>query len=440
MNIVKKFSQIQQGLKPKTLKITAIAVLVALGLLTRFIFIWQPAGVVFDEVHYGKYVNGYFKGENFFSGHPPLGVQMIALSGWLGGYKQNFRFDQIGEKFNDVSFVALRFMPNLAGALIPAVVAWFSLILGFSLISAFFAGLLLVFENALLVQSHFILIDSFLILFGFIGLSFFFISRKKDYNLIFLLPAGLFFGLSAAVKWAGLGFLLLACLTASMDLLARFSKIQLKDLGVKIAKFILCILVMPSIVYFLTVVLHFYLLSNKGPGDAFFSKDFIEGKKNIATKFIEFNKISYLSNVRWMMTAHPYSSKPYTWPFGLKPVFYWSGGDAKIYLAGNPAVWWASTSAVLVLILYLGLRKVFQDKTASILLVGYFLNLLPFAAISRVAFLYHYLSSLVFAVLILVYLLDTQKNAKTALLVLSILAAVSFLYFAPVTYGFPGYF
>lgn len=427
-------------LNPKTLKITTVAILIVLGLLSRFLFIWQPAKVVFDEVHYGKYANGYFTGENFFSGHPPLGAQLIALGGWLGGYKPNFKFDHIGEKFSDNSFIALRFMPNLAGALIPATVAVFALILGFSIMAAFSAGVLLTFENALLVQSHFILTDAFVILFGFFGLCFFFSSRQKNYNLSFLFLSGLFLGLSSAVKWTGMGFLLLASLTAALDFVKGFRGARFKDSVVVISKFIAGLLLIPFILYFLTIALHFYLLPNKGPGDVYFSKDFVEGRKNLPAKFIEFNKVSYESNVKWMMTAHPFSSRPYAWPFGLKSIFYWGGENAKIYLAGNPVIWWASTTTVLVLLLYAGLRKVLQDQTAVILLAGYFLNLLPFAAVSRVVFLYHYLSSLIFAVLILAYLLDTQKNSKTAFVILLLLALAGFIYFTPTTYGFPRYF
>lgn len=302
-------------LKPKTLKMAVVVVLILFGLLSRFFFIWLPAEVVFDEVHYGKYVNGYLKGENFFSGHPPLGIQLVALGGWLGGYNAHFKFDQIGEKFNDNSFIALRFMPNLAGALIPAVVAWFSLVLGFSVTAAFFTGLLLILENALLVQSHFIFLDAFLILFGFAGLGFFFSSRQRNYSSSFLMPAGLFFGLSSAVKWTGLGFLLLACLTAAVDFLKGSYQVRLKESAREItneigklrqfsfssglrlvrpklyylAKLTFGLLIVPFIVYFLTIALHFYLLPNQGPGDAFFSKDFLAGKKNLAAKFIEFN-------------------------------------------------------------------------------------------------------------------------------------------------------
>lgn len=138
-----------------------------------------------------------------------------------------------------------------------------------------------------------------------------------------------------------------------------------------------------------------------------------------------------------MMATHPYSSKFYTWPFGSKSIYYWSRENAQIYLVGNPVVWWASTVSVLVLLLYWGLHKVFQAKTATVLLAGYFLNLLPFAAVSRVTFLYYYLPSLIFAVLILVYLLNTQKNAKITLMLFLVLVLAGFIYFTPVTYGLP---
>lgn len=428
------------NLDSKTVKIAAVTLLVVLGIVTRFFFIWQPAEVVFDEVHYGKSANGYLRGENFFSGHPPLGLQLIALAGWLGGYRPLFSFANINEKFTDKSYIALRFMPNLAGSLIPAVVTVFLLILGASIFSAFTAGTLLVLENALLVQSHFILIDAFVILFGFIGLCFFFISRQRNYNIAFLLPAGLFFALSFSVKWAGLSFLFLALLSGTIDFFKKFPKVSLKESGKDILKFAFCLVVLPSLVYFADIVLHFKLLPNKGPGDAYFSKEFLEGQKNIFAKFKEFNKVSYVSNIRDLIVTHPYSSKWFAWPFGLRPIYYWAGEKAQIHLAGNPVIWWFSTAAVIVLLLYVGLRQALKNEVFTFLLAGYFINLLLFITVKRTTFLYHYLAALIFAILILVCLLDTQKNAKAAFTVLLLLALAGFIYFAPVTYGLPRYF
>ena len=53
--------------------------LLALGLFTRYYSLLWPRQVVFDEVHFGKFVNGYITGRYFFDIHPPLGKQLIAL-------------------------------------------------------------------------------------------------------------------------------------------------------------------------------------------------------------------------------------------------------------------------------------------------------------------------------------------------------------------------
>ena len=42
--------------------------------------------VVFDEYHFGKFVNGYITGEYFFDIHPPLGKLLLCLVAWMGGY------------------------------------------------------------------------------------------------------------------------------------------------------------------------------------------------------------------------------------------------------------------------------------------------------------------------------------------------------------------
>jgi len=408
--------------------------LIFLGFITHFLFIGQPAEVVFDEVHYGKYANGYLKGENFFSGHPPLGVEIIALGGWLGGYQPHFSFDHIGEKLTDKSYIALRFMPNLAGSLIPLTVYILAMVLGFSSGLAFLTGLLLNFENAFIVQSHFILIDPFLILFGFLGLVFFFAARKRNYVWKYLLPMSLFLAMSFSVKWTGLSFIAIAGCIALWDLII-FLKNKEQGILKRLIKLFLCFLVLPLLVYSSTFYVNFKLLSKPGPGDAFMSEEFRSGRENFIEKFIELNEADYNSNVKYLTAAHPYSSKFYTWPFMIRPIFYWVNGDARIYLLGNPIIWWLSTLAVFLLIIYIFIKK-FKDSTANILMIGYLFNFLPFMGVTtRTTFLYHYLSSLIFSIAILVYLIGKIKYSKIIFTVLFVLAIAAFLYFAPLTYG-----
>lgn len=428
--IAKRLSKI----KPRDIEILLLATLFILGFLIHFLFIWHPAEVVFDEVHYGKFVNGYLRGQSFFSGHPPLGVQLLTLGAWLGQYHPHFAFENIGEKMTDFSFVAIRFMANLAGVLIPLAVYFFLRSLKLSPRMAFLTGLFLVFDNALLVQSHYILIDAFLILFGFLGLAFFITSRDRRYDWSYLAIAGIFLGMGCAVKWTALSFVLFCGIIAFFDLLGLLFKKSFRASIELALKSLAGLVILPLIVYFFVFCIHVKLLPNPGPGDAYMSQQYRTGEENIVARFIEFNKVSYYSNVKGITGGHPYASKFYTWPFMLRSVFYWVNGDAKIYLLGNPIVWWCSTVAIFAAII-LCFRGLWKDRILRLLLMGYVVNLLPFLSIKRVVFLYHYLPALIFAVAIMVYLISSFKSSKRVFITLLVLSAVVFLYFAPLSYG-----
>jgi dolichyl-phosphate-mannose-protein mannosyltransferase len=59
--------------------------------------------------------------------HPPHGKLLIALGAKLGGFDGSFTFDHIGQPYGDQPVMALRFMPALAGTLIPLVFYFFLL-------------------------------------------------------------------------------------------------------------------------------------------------------------------------------------------------------------------------------------------------------------------------------------------------------------------------
>jgi dolichyl-phosphate-mannose--protein O-mannosyl transferase len=423
--------------KPKR-QILFLLILLFLSFGSRFLFLSHPPEVVFDEVHYGKAVNGYFKGEYFFTGHPPLGPQLIALGGFFGHYQPKFAFENIGEKFSDNSYISLRVMPALFGALIPLVLFFFLREIGFSEILAFFSSLFSIFENSLLVQSRFILIDTFWIFFGFLGLTFFFVSRRKNYNLFYLALSGISFGLGTAAKWTALSFPLFAGIVFSFDFLKEFFKKGKKEIFNFILKAIFGLGICFFISYFIPFAIHFKLLPKSGPGDIFMSKEFLSGQKNLFEKFIELNKVSYETNIKGMEASHPYSSRFYTWPFLLRPIFYWANENERIYFLGNPILWWSSALAIFFLFFLLVFSTKFQgDKRAIFILLGYLTNMLPYLNVGRVTFLYHYLPALLFAIPSLVYLVSWLKNWKKILFLISVFVILSFLYFAPLSYGLP---
>jgi len=391
-----------------------LLILILLGIGTHFAFFGHPNQTVFDEVHFGKFISGYYTHEYYFDIHPPLGKLMIAGFAKIFNFKPEFSFANIGEKFPDNKYLALRFLPSLAGALLPVVIFLLALQLKFKPQGAFIAGLLVAIENALVVQTHYILMDGFLLLFGFLALLFYF--RRK------FLWMAIFGGLTISIKWTGLTFLVLPFL---IEVFQIWKQKEFKQ----ILKLPIYFLVIPFVIYFSVFALHFSLLTKPGPGDAFMKPSFHQD--NVVTKFFQLNIEMYRSNQR-LTATHPYSSQWYSWPFMIRPIFYWVSGDSRIYLLGNPVIWWGSTVAVLLSLIY-----IIRHRIIKILLGGYFLNLLPFIGIKRVMFLYHYLTGLIFAILILVYLIEKQEHAKKIFIGLAIASVAAFIYFAPLTYGLP---
>ena len=401
-----------------------------LGLATHFLFFGHPNQTVFDEVHFGKFVSGYYTHEYYFDIHPPLGKLLIAGFGKLFDFRPEFSFAEIGDEFPDSKYMALRFLPSLAGSLLPAIIFLLASQLGFSRRSAFVAGILIALENGLLVQTRFMLMDGFLLLFGFLSLLFYFKSRSSLMANSYWLLAALFAGLAASIKWTGLTFLAVIVIIEAVKI---WREKKFSPITSAVAK----LLVIPFAVYFSVFALHFALLDKPGPGDAYMSQEFHE--KNVLKKFVELNWQMYDSNQR-LTSDHPYSSKWYSWPFMTRPIFYWVDGDARIYFLGNPAVWWASTVGVVLSIWYLvlSIKNRRKDKILILLLGAYALNLLPFIGIQRVMFLYHYMIAMVFAVLMLTYVIEKTYNERQTKIILTglvLVSAASFLYFSPLTYG-----
>jgi dolichyl-phosphate-mannose-protein mannosyltransferase len=424
----------------------AIIIIAGASVLTRFIFFGYPDQTVFDEVHFGKFIAGYYTNEYFFDIHPPLGKLLIAGFGKIFDFNPEFSFAKIGEKFPDRKYLALRFLPSLAGAMLPFIIYLLALELGYKRFFAFGAGMLVVLENSIAVQSRFILLDSILLLFGFSALFFYFLYRNRR-NCIHLLFMSLCGGLALSVKWTGLGFLALAGTVEFIDLF------QSKKWTLELGKIFIFFALIPAVLYFLVFSIHFTLLTKSGPGDAFmtsrFQKTLAENQYesrvdvkplNLFQKFVELNKQMYTSN-QGLTADHPYGSSWYTWPLMARPIYYWvdtssASNTARIYLFGNPAVWWLSSMAVIFLALETIVSRRLPGKLVSILFAGYIINLLPFIGVKRVMFLYHYMTALVIAILFLVYVIEnfSPSPRKTILGVLG-LAAALFLFFSPLTYG-----
>ncbi|KKS64570.1 MAG: hypothetical protein UV34_C0037G0001 [Parcubacteria group bacterium GW2011_GWB1_42_6] len=443
--------------------------LAVLSFAIHFAGLSHPSQVVFDEVHFGKFVTAYFTGEYYFDIHPPLGKLLIAGFAKLNGFNSVFDFEHIGKEASDNLFFTLRFLPAFFGSLFVLIFSWFAWLLVKSKKAALVAGLLILLDNAFLVQSKFILVDIFLVFFEILTLCFFLLSqRQKRFDLkwwIFGILTGISFGLTASIKWTGLavigiiGAVLIAKIFSQKFNRAIIQKEQsfsvLSRLKESAAAFAI-ISISGFLIYLIPFAIHFNLLNKSGPGDAFMSKPFQEelqfgmasGGKNLSffEKFKELNKIMYTANAG-ITGEHPYGSKWFQWPFNQKPIYYWnlenptiSGQIGKIYFSGNPILWWLAGLSVLAIIVLSFFKKYRRnlEPIFFILIVGYFANLLPFILVDRVAFMYHYLPAVCFAIMILSILLAKfWPEKKAILLAILFLVLVGFISLMPFSYGIP---
>lgn len=452
-------------MKEKILKnkeeILLIGLILLLSFATRFFYFGYPNKIVFDEVYFARFTTSYYKGEFYFDIHPPLAKLMMFA--WTKLVKANppkdFPFEKIGDPYPNNYYLFLRGLVSFFGALLPLGIYLLTKELFKNRWPAFLASFLAIFDNALLVQSRFILIDIFLLVFGVFGLYFFlrhFSQKTFSFLWFFYLFLGsLFLTASFSIKWTGLVFLGVAVF------LTFLKEKKIEFFGWRWLLVLLIFLLFYSTIFWL----HFKLLyQTGGEADKFFSPSFQKTLRNnpfendpkvqpanFYEKFIEMNLVMFTANAG-LKATHSYGSSWYSWPFLYRPIYYWYGkGDCqdcqnqkagRIYLLGNPFVWWLGLILVIFSLFWL-IFQFFQSFKKEeffailILLVGYFANLFPYLGIKRVAFLYHYFPSLIFLLSLSGFWLWKFFSKKTLFLILILLVIVyGFVFFAPLSYGF----
>jgi dolichyl-phosphate-mannose-protein mannosyltransferase len=432
-----------------------IALIIA-AFATRLWALFTPNAVVFDEVYFKGFAAHYMDGQYYFDIHPPLGKLLLGGFGHLLGLTPASMLDGTA--------LGLRLLPAIAGALLVPLVWGILRRLGASRAFAFLGAFLVLLDNALLVESRFILMDSMLLLFGLGAVYLYLIARDSHTNRrwLWLVLAALSAGAAASIKWTGLNALAIIGLVWLWDQHGRHVSWRRKLSEISLFVFI------PAVIYLSVFWIHFHLLPKTGDGDAFMTQRFqstlvgnpsykSSAHVSFVDKFLELNVEMYHAN-QTLTATHPYGSHWYSWPLEQRPIYYWQGdtqGDGRqgnIYLLGNPAIWWGVWIAIFAGLGYAWTTKRrLRPATISALAVAgaaYFINLLPFVAVARVMFLYHYFFSLIFSIIFAVMLWnDLAGNAKGRTLTtprqrqiyaaVLIIIALTFLYFLPISYGTP---
>jgi dolichyl-phosphate-mannose--protein O-mannosyl transferase len=255
------------------------------------------------------------------------------------------------------------------------------------------------------------------------------------------------------VKWNGLSYIALLLV---MSVLLLFIKLALKRdwllkaesavlttaRQVGLIKTLLVLLLIPGILYCLLWI----------PDRMF----------NTTYSFLEIHSqsLGYHANT---VTAdeHPYCSRAWQWPVMYKPINYYFNstpvntpeGDVSwfqdVHLFGNPALYWLSTLAVLVMSIHwlLLLGRTLKNREIKVdtlimagILAGFYGNLLPWLFVSRCIFFYHYQSSALFSFLALGWYLTSMFSGrnKTMLTLAGValsLIIAAFIYWLPFSLG-----
>ncbi len=441
--MLKHLKRLFAEFSPKQLTLLGIAIVTVVSFFTHFAYFNRQQTAVFDEVYFGSFAQSYFSNEYTFDIHPPLGKMIVAAFTPANDMSEEVKFKNDAYQGEQPNFFRMRLAPALAGFLLPIIVMLVALQLGFSRVAGTAVGVAVALENALIAQSRLILLDSFILLFGFLGFLFYLKFRRK-HQFYWLALSGLFLGMAISIKWTALSFILLVGGSIAWDIFKQKKNRLLHFMGA-----VCCLVVIPLVFYISVFAVHFSLQNQSGPGDAFMSQEFqstllgnpnydylAETNMSFQQKFIELNTTMYTSN-KSIINDHPYGSKWYSWPFLIRPMWYFVSPDgfSNIYLIGNPFTWWLSTLAVLALVIAMTLKKQSRNYTNVILLAGLLLCWLPFILISRVMFLYHYFPSLVFSMLILFRLVDNMKRKRAIIMALLTISLLSYLFIAPLTYG-----
>jgi len=281
--------------------------------------------------------------------------------------------------------------------------------LGASPMAAFIGGLAVVLDNAILVQTRLITLDGLLLLAIFGSLSCFLAAmgcEDRVRRTRLSLCAGLLAGLAPGIKITGLAALGLigACLALNFIVRPSWQKFRVA------ASQSVWILTGALVVYTAGWAVHFWLLREPPP---VFHWPIPKG--DFLADMVEIHRTMMSANAG-IRTPHPNASPWWAWPMMARPIFYWSGEDSAIYFVGNPVLWWGSTiglavvAANVVLLKTTNLQLRDSEKPWPRLLwvpaLGYVISLTPLMFVKRPLFLYHYLTSLLFALSTVVLWLD----------------------------------
>lgn len=431
-----------------------------------------PNGQVFDEIYFPVDAYNDIKGMevchpstegcryNYFDPEPPLAKLMIAAGEWgFGWYRAHFlgaTGDYIDLGFNTFGW---RIAACLFGTLCIPMMYLLARRLWPNRLFAIAAATLVCFDGMFFIQSRIGMIDIFPIFFILLAYFLYLVhiqSRSLKASLVSLIALGTVLGIGIASKWIVLAAFASILFLLVVRAIRRHVDIHVGPPGNPIWSWgrgegtaipggvpwqaylpvaVLALLLIPAVIY----VASWY---------PFFAR----GQFHTLADLIDYQKSSFVYHAT-LKATHPYGSPWWSWPLLARPVLYyaeytnlgvdhWTGQQLVSRMAdlGNPWIWWTSLPCVASLPYFVIRHRSFP---ATVILLGFITQYLPWSLISRVIFMYHMFGGLIFMILALAFVLaqlaERLRPPGRQFLVANhlLVAVVFFFYFYPVWTGLP---
>lgn len=454
-----------------------LALVTLLAVATRFYRLGHPAAVVFDELHFQKFVDRHLSHIWYFDIHPPLGKLVLAYAGVLFGYKNDpsFIIKKIGNEYPaTVNHIALRTVSALFSVATIPLTYVLSRSLRFSRPAAFFTTFQALTCFLGTIEGRLILMDSQLLflcqltLFSALALWRTRAGERRRWAL--LATTGLCAGMALCIKHTALA-------TPALIAIVSFFGLHFLAEPLAVREYLFA-----GAIAVVAYTLPFYPLLTRRwtTGDKYdkfmkylpaFQKTIIDSKMydpvatrpNFLKSFLFMNYRMLASNMN-VKKRHTWESTWWQWIVNWRGVLYYTkrlypleegkprAPKAIIYLIGNPvesvlvlACVLVFTATILVLSRAKGdskakLRfvKMYNVHTGMYLLAGWVCNLAPYLLVRRAAFLYHYMPALFYGQLLSGVIVDflPPRARKPVVALLCAALAAAFVYWSPWIYGF----
>ena len=426
-----------------------------LSFLVRIWMFYHPKNIIFDEVHFGTFVNKYNSGEYFFDIHPPLAKLIFYWISLLFNYDNSTNFeDGPNFEYNNDFYISFRLTPIIFSSFVPSFIY---LILKFnscSIISSLIPSILMIFETTLISEGKLILTDGILHFFTSLNLviySYFNNLKKKTFLWnFFLYLTGITLGFSISCKYTSLSLCLFIALSEIIKIFKEIKNINLiffKELinrGLILFFISFGILILFWIIHIIILPYHSWdsdTLDEDGL-NTFINKNnntldwsFRIGPPSIFIRIYRIQIRSHISNsVNFM--PHGSMSLPKNWPL-LKDigVFLFKDKNFIMFCIGNPITYYCVVFGLIFNFLKFK-NKLFLNSIKF--LFGWIFSFLPFLLVPRTVFLYHYIIPLIFGIICFGLFLEMffSKYFRSLIgIFLIFLVIFYFIGLSPVIYG-----